>query len=123
MGYIDNSQRRLAIGQFVTATIETPGDPNQVVVPVSAVVEEGSKSTVFVETNAERREYTRRKIAIVRRGRTLMHVSTRLEPYQIEQGIQTLQAGERILINSVVELDAELNDLISSAPHRTAGSP
>lgn len=122
MGYIDNSQQRLAIGQFVTATIDTPGDPNQVVVPVSAVVEEGSKSTVFVETNHEPREYTRRKIAVTQRGRTHLRVSSKLEPHQIDQGIQPLQPGERILINSVVELDAELNDLISSAPKRSTGS-
>lgn len=120
MGYIDNSQRRLAIGQFVTATIETPGDPNQIVVPVSAVVEEGSSSTVFVETDRERREYTRRKIAVVRRGRSQMHISTKLQQYQIDQGIQPLEPGERILINSVVELNAELNDLISSAPKKTS---
>ena len=116
MGYVDNSERHLAIGQFVTATIEIPGDKTQVVVPVSAVVEEGSTSVVFVETNAELREYTRRKVAVVSRGRTLVHVAMKPEQYQIERGAEPLRPGERVLINSVVELDAELNDMVSSSP-------
>ena len=116
MGYVDNTERRLAIGQFVTATIEIPGDPTQVVVPVKAVVEEGSTSIVFVETDAEKREYTRRKIAVTSRGRTFIYVARNPPQYQVERGAQPLRPGEKVLINSVVELDAEMNDMISSAP-------
>ena len=115
MGYIDNAQRHLAIGQFITATIEIPGDPKQVVIPVAAVVEEGSTSAVFIETNAELQEYTRRHVAVLSRGREMVHVAIEPAPYQLERGVQPLRPGERVLINSVVELDAELNDLVSSS--------
>jgi cobalt-zinc-cadmium efflux system membrane fusion protein len=115
MGYVDNSKKHFAIGQFITATVEIPGDPTQVVIPVAAVVEEGSKSAVFVESNAELREYTRRHVAVISRGRNWVHVSMVPDDYQIERGIEPLHPGERVLINSVVELDAELNDLVSSS--------
>ncbi len=118
MGYVDNSKRQLAIGQFITATIEVPGDPTQVVIPVSAVIEEGSTTSVFVQTNAELPEFTRRRVAVVKRGRTQIHVQIDPDKVQAERGALPLQPGERILINSVVELDAEMNDLISSAPKR-----
>ena len=115
MGYVDNASKNLAIGQFITATIEIPGDPTQVVVPVSAVIEEGSSSAVFVETNAELREYTRRRVAVTKRGRTQIHISSEPTAMQIDRGIQPLRPGERVLTDSVVELEAELNDLASSA--------
>lgn len=115
MGYVDNPKKNLAIGQFITATIEIPGDSTQVVIPVSAVIEEGATSAVFVESNAELREYTRRRVAVTRRGRTQIHVLSEPNATQLERGIQPLRPGERILIDSVVELEAELNDLASSA--------
>jgi len=115
MGFIDNPQKTLAIGQFITATIEIPGDSTQVVIPVSAVIEEGATSAVFVETNQEKREYTRRRVAVTRRGRTQVHVTSEPNAKQLESGIQGLRPGERVLIDSVVELEAELNDLASSA--------
>ena len=117
MGYVDNTQKRLAIGQFITATIEIPGDPSLVVVPVSAVIEEGSRSSVFVETDTERREFTRRQVAVTKRGRTQIHIVSEPNAKQIEKGNQPLRPGERVLTDSVVELDAELNDLASSAKH------
>ncbi len=118
MGYTDNTKRNLAIGQFITATIEVPGDPTQVVIPVSAVIEQGSTTAVFVESNAERHEFTRRLIAVTRRGRTIVHVRSEPDKIQTEQGARSLRAGERVLVNAVVELDAELNDLTSSAPKK-----
>ena len=120
MGYVDNSKRNLAIGQFITATIEVPGDPKLVVIPVAAVIEEGSSSAVFIETNAERHEFTRRRVAVVRRGRTLVHVVMEPDELQTQRGARPLHPGERVLIDSVVELDAELNDLMSSAPKETS---
>ena len=118
MGYTDNTTRKLAIGQFITATVEVPGDPTQIVVPISAVIEEGSSTAVFVETNAERHEFTRRRVVVKRRGRTLAHVLIEPDKTQTERGALPLRPGERVLVNSVVELDAELNDLASSAPKR-----
>lgn len=116
MGYVDNSKRLYAIGQFITATIEIPGDPGQIVIPISAAIEDGNSTSIFVETNAERQEFSRRKIAVVKRGMTMMHVAIAPDKLQAQRGAQGLHPGERILINSVVELDAELDDLISSAP-------
>jgi cobalt-zinc-cadmium efflux system membrane fusion protein len=116
MGYLDNKKHQYAIGQFITALIEIPGDPNHIVIPVSSAIEDGVSTSVFVETNAELQEFTRRKIAVVRRGMTMLHVAIEPDKLQSERGALPLRPGEKILMNSVVELDAELNNLISTSP-------
>jgi len=54
LGWIDNRETNHAAGQFITATVELPADPNLVVIPSTALIEEGSVCYVFVETNSER---------------------------------------------------------------------
>jgi len=41
MGWLDNKQGNLAVGQFITATIELPNDPDIVAIPETALIEEG----------------------------------------------------------------------------------
>ena len=69
IGWLDNHDGRLRLGQFITATIQLPADPAMVAVPAGALIEEGPYPAVFVETDAERHEVTRRNVAVTRRGR------------------------------------------------------
>ncbi len=74
MGWLDNSKENLAAGQFITATIALPADPHLVSIPSTALIEQGDASYVLVETNAERHEFTRRKVAVIRRWRHSVNV-------------------------------------------------
>src|SRR5262249_43271319 len=74
MGWLDNSKENLAAGQFITATVALPADPHLVTIPSTALIEQGDASYVFVESNARRHEFTRRKVAAKRRWRHSVHV-------------------------------------------------
>src|SRR5262249_5080331 len=65
MGWVDNSSGQLRIGQFVTARIELPTPPDEVAVPVGALVDLDGKSYVFTQSGPG--EFTRRHIHPVRR--------------------------------------------------------
>jgi cobalt-zinc-cadmium efflux system membrane fusion protein len=108
LGWIDNTQVNHAAGQFITATVELPADPGLVVIPATAVIEEGGASYVFVQTNAERLEFTRRKVQVTRRGRTTVFVCG--ETVAAERGFsgQFLNPGEQVVTTMVLELAVEL---------------
>ncbi|HEX4148389.1 MAG TPA: hypothetical protein VHY20_05355, partial [Pirellulales bacterium] len=108
IGWVDNSRRQLTVGQFIMASVALPADPNLVVVPPSAVVEEGDRSDVFVEVDAARREYRRQRVAIVRRQRHLIFVRSLPTPSELGQGCQPLAAGSRVINTGTLELLAEL---------------
>lgn len=115
MGWVDNPDGRFKIGQFVTATIALPADPGLVVVPTSALIEDGSCAQVFVETGDEPHEFTCRRVAVVRRQQELVYV--RAEPLDGERaaGDVPLKAGERVIKSGVLELQAELMGLQAAA--------
>jgi cobalt-zinc-cadmium efflux system membrane fusion protein len=109
MGWVDNFQANHAAGQFITATVELTADSNLVVIPTSALIEEGGSSYVFVETNADRREFTRRKMVVTRRGRQTVFVCG--EAAAAERGCagQSLSPGDKVVVTMVLELSAELD--------------
>src|SRR6185369_3645372 len=76
LGWVNNADGRLLVGQFITATIELPPNPGLVAVPEKAVIEEGSASMVFVEADGAAREFVRRKVAVIRRGHNLVFISS-----------------------------------------------
>jgi len=117
LGWVNNENMTLAAGQFITATIELPADPNLVVIPTAALIEEGGLSYVFVETDAEKHEFVRRKIVVTRRGRRNLFVCGASAP---EQGCggDSLRVGERVIVTSVLELSAELE--AARSRHETA---
>jgi cobalt-zinc-cadmium efflux system membrane fusion protein len=115
MGWLDNFEGKLSVGQFITATIELLPDPELVAIPTSAVVEEGDTSSVFIESKHYPHTFTRRRVAVVRRGRTLVHV--RAVPSDLERaaGAQPLKADESVVDSGVLELASELDNLKSAA--------
>lgn len=114
MGWVDNARGTLRAGQFITATVEVPGDRGLVAVPAGAVIEEDNTESVFVEVGSGRREFRRQPVAVVRRGREWIVI--RAEPTDAErrQGARPLAAGERVIVAGALELAAELDSLKSS---------
>ena len=139
MGWLDNSEARLAAGQFITATIALPADPHLVTIPSSALIEQGDASYVLVETNAERHEFTRRKVSVKRRWRHSVYVCRDSSPPDAEPrdsgspdsapresgpkesaqgegnacGPDSLKVGEKVIVTGVLELSAEFDTAMS----------
>jgi cobalt-zinc-cadmium efflux system membrane fusion protein len=67
--YVDNPEGKLLAGQFITATVNLPALPNEVVVPTSALVEDGSESVIFVQPNPTEPVYEMRHVQVLRRGK------------------------------------------------------
>jgi len=115
MGRVDNPEGRFKIGQFITATMELPADTALVVVPTSALIEDGISTQVWVETDAQHHEFTCRKVAVVHRGRELGYIRTDPRPAELQSGAQGLHSGERVIKSGVLELVEELRGLQAAA--------
>ncbi|HEY2250802.1 MAG TPA: efflux RND transporter periplasmic adaptor subunit [Planctomycetaceae bacterium] len=110
MGWLDNSEAHLAAGQFITATIVLPADPNLVTIPTSALIEQGDASYVLVETNAERHEFTRHKVDVKRRWRHSVYVCRDRGAEEANGcGPDSLKVGEKVIVTGVLELSAEFD--------------
>jgi cobalt-zinc-cadmium efflux system membrane fusion protein len=114
MGWVDNPQGRLRVGQFISAAIDLPPPPNQVMISKTALIEDGHECGVFVAPDANEPCYIWRKVLVVRRGRD--GVFLRSEPTADErcQGFEPLAPGERVVSAGAVELAAALKDLQAS---------
>ena len=66
-GHIPNPNGLLRAGQFVTATVELLPPKNVVEVPISALVEDGKDSIVFVQTDPKKPIYTMRRVQVTNR--------------------------------------------------------
>ncbi|HEX7450139.1 MAG TPA: efflux RND transporter periplasmic adaptor subunit [Pirellulales bacterium] len=111
IGWVDNKGHRLKIGQFVTATIQLPADPELVEVPASALIEEGTSSAVFVETDPARHEVTRRPVAVTRRGQRSIFIRSQPNERERGEGAQPLAIGEKVVMSGGLELNSELANL------------
>ena len=132
-GYINNVGGKLRAGQFVSATVELPPPPDVVEVPIDAVVDDGQQSIVFVQTDAQKQQYTMRRVELLQRFDTTAFVRSKpfpkdeqLSPTDIEFGMlpkQPLCPDERILVSGVGELKAVVLEKESTAPKKaSAGS-
>jgi cobalt-zinc-cadmium efflux system membrane fusion protein len=110
-GDVENPEGRLRPGQLITASITLPPAAGEVVLPATAVVDDGRRAFVFVQPDAKKLYYEQRRVLIVRRGHDLLHVRSRLSPEQRRRGFQTVRPGERIVTSGVIELKATLDDL------------
>jgi cobalt-zinc-cadmium efflux system membrane fusion protein len=117
MGWVDNSSGKLRVGQFVTARIELPTPPNEVAVPVGALVDLDGSSYVFTRSATEPHRYTRRRVFPVRRFEN--HVAIDCSPHPRAPGdaceVQALHPGEWVVTTGGIQLTAELLALQSAA--------
>jgi multidrug efflux pump subunit AcrA (membrane-fusion protein) len=122
-GYVENPGRRIRAGQYVAATVHIPRPAGVVEVPMDAVVDDGKQSLVFVQTDANKAQYTMRRVQVTHRFEHSAFVRStpipkeeQLTRQEAEEGLlprQPLLAGERVLQSGVGELKAALLDLQS----------
>jgi cobalt-zinc-cadmium efflux system membrane fusion protein len=115
MGWVDNADGRLRVGQFITAGMELPPAKHEVSIPATALLEEAEKQMVFVQPDPGRWQFVRRRIAVTRRFPDRVLVRSQLAPDQIKLGVEPLLAGERVVTTRVVQLSAGLVGLKASA--------
>jgi cobalt-zinc-cadmium efflux system membrane fusion protein len=96
MGWVDNPDGRLRAGQFITARIELPAPSREVVIPATALVEEGNRSIVFVQIAERPPRYERRLVATSRRDGDRVFVHSVLTAELKNCGCQPLRVGERM---------------------------
>jgi cobalt-zinc-cadmium efflux system membrane fusion protein len=122
-GYVDNPDRRIRAGQYVTATVQVPPPDGVVEIPTKALVDDGRQSLVFVQPDAASHRFTMRRVEVTRRfnltvfvratpipaaqQRTAREAEERLLPKE------RLRPGERVLLAGSVELKAVVLDLES----------
>ena len=110
MGWVDNADGRLRVGQFVTARLEIPPPPGEVVVPALALCEESDRTFVFVQSDGKS-TYVRRSVAVTRRQGDTVCIRSQPTPEEKRRGLEPLAAGEQVVISRVVQLAACLDNL------------
>jgi cobalt-zinc-cadmium efflux system membrane fusion protein len=123
MGWVDNPQRTLRAGQFITATINVPPPNDVVALPVGAVVEDGRDSIVFVQPDPTKPVYVMRRVAVTARFADATYVRSEptyfgpvaaaaVGPFALRSPVTlAVRPGERVVTRSVLEMQAALDDL------------
>jgi cobalt-zinc-cadmium efflux system membrane fusion protein len=114
MGWVDNPDGKLRVGQFVTTRLEIPPPPGEVVVPASALCEESDRNCVFVQSDGKA-TYVRRSVAVTRHRGDKVYIRSRPTPEETRRGLEPLAAGEQVVVSRVVELAASLDSLQQNA--------
>jgi hypothetical protein len=122
-GHIPNPNGLLRAGQFVTATVDLLPPENVVEVPISAIVEDGRDSIVFVQADPKKSIYTMRRVQVTNRfDRTAYMRSIPVtkdeehapgEDGQPSPPTEPLLEGERVLTTGAMELKAALANKLS----------
>jgi cobalt-zinc-cadmium efflux system membrane fusion protein len=110
LGHVENPSGNLRAGQFVTAVVNLPPDPDAVEVPTAALLENGTESTVLVQVDPHRNEYEVRRVAVERRTETIVSVRTRLTAAEKARGLQTLRPGEYVVTQAALQVVAAFKE-------------
>ncbi len=123
IGYMPNADHKYLAGQFVTATIYMPPEPDTVEIPTDALNEMKGQAFVFVKDKAKEGEYSLRRVAVVRRYADYTIVRAKLREQDIKFSddevklgrypLRTLERGEQVVTRGVVELTTALENLIT----------
>jgi cobalt-zinc-cadmium efflux system membrane fusion protein len=109
MGHVRNQDGRLRPGQLITATIVLPASPDEVAIPAAALVEQGGESFVFVQPDPRVFTFAQRRVAVVRKGRDVVHLRFTAKPQGGHSEAESLRPGDRVVIAGAVELKAALD--------------
>jgi cobalt-zinc-cadmium efflux system membrane fusion protein len=124
IGYLPNPNgTKYVVGQFVTATILVPPEPNTVEIPTEALNEVGGEALVFVQPDPTRDEFFLRRVVVVQRFKDVAFVRSELTAEDLRQSagdvtrgkrpVEALHPGERVVTHGVIELTAALEDLLT----------
>lgn len=120
-GHIPNPQGALRAGQFVTATVELPPPGDVVEVPISALVEDGKDSIVFVQPDAKEPIYTMRRVEVTSRFDRTAYVRSTPAGKDDEKaaGTEPLKPGERVITAGALELKTALENKQSESASKS----
>jgi cobalt-zinc-cadmium efflux system membrane fusion protein len=113
MGWVDNPDGRLRVGQFVTVRLEVPPPKSEVVIPASALCEEGGRTTVFLHPEGTQ-EYVRRQVIVSRRSGDKVFLRSQVTAEERQRGLEPLPAGQLVVTSRIAQLTASLNELKST---------
>jgi cobalt-zinc-cadmium efflux system membrane fusion protein len=114
-GWIDNRDGKLLAGLLITASIELPAIAEEVVVPDTALVEDGYQTVVFVSTDQEGCKVIRRNVAVVSRCQDVVYVRSQPTTEEKANGCESLAAGEWVVTAGSAELEGALDSLATTA--------
>lgn len=106
-----HGERRLRVGQLLVAEIALPAAADEVVIPRSALVEQGQDYLVFVQADPGVPQFARRTVALLRQGRALAHVRGEPNAEEARRGCMPLRPGDRVVSAGAVELAGDLRAL------------
>jgi membrane fusion protein, heavy metal efflux system len=129
-GYVENPGKHIRGGQYVTATVEIPPPDDVVEIPVDALVDDGRQSVVFVQPDADKHQFTMRRVHVTHRfARTVFVQTTPITTdeqqlaREAEEGLlpaEPLRPGERVLLAGSLELKRVVIDLESRPKDKSA---
>ncbi len=114
MGWVDNPDGRLRVGQFVTVHLDVPPPKSEVVIPATALCEEGGRTTVFLHPQGTQ-EYVRRQVIVSRRSGDKVYLRGQVTAEERQHGLEPLPAGQLVVASRIAQLTASLNELKSAA--------
>jgi membrane fusion protein, heavy metal efflux system len=114
MGKVANPGGRLRAGQFVKVTVELPPSGHEVVIPTSALLEDGHDCAVFVQPASSELCYSLRHVAVAWRSQDEVHLRALLKPDDLARGISVIKPGDQVVSRAAIQLQSTLADLTSS---------
>jgi cobalt-zinc-cadmium efflux system membrane fusion protein len=117
-GWLDNQDGRLVAGQSISATVELPATTDEVVIPDTALVQDGGQCLVFVADNETGTAVTRRNVAVVSRGQDVAYIRSQPTPEDQAHGCESLEPGEWVVTAGSVELAGALDSALATTPQR-----
>ncbi|MSR56518.1 MAG: HlyD family efflux transporter periplasmic adaptor subunit [Planctomycetaceae bacterium] len=125
MGWVDNTSGKLRVGQFVAARIDLPAPPNEVAVPVGAVVDLDGRSYVFTRSSSDPGQFTRRRVFPVRRFESFVAIDCGPRPRSAGDTceVDALKSGEWVVTTGGIQLTAELVALQAAAKVIVTANP
>ena len=120
VGRVDNPGRLLRAGQFITATIDLPPDPDEVEIPIAGLVEDGQESVVFVQPDPREPAFAMRRVAVSRRLDARAYLDRPASPGDGggPPTAEFLRPGDLVVTSGAVELKAALAGLQNAAKER-----
>jgi cobalt-zinc-cadmium efflux system membrane fusion protein len=118
MGEVDNHNERLKTGEFITADVELPPEPNEVIIPATALVEDGRASVVFVQPDPAKPYYRQAAVSVARREHEVVFLRTAPQAGESQKEFPLLPGKTWVVTSGAVQLKAALEDLQSSAKQK-----
>jgi len=103
-GRVENPRGLLKIGQFVTVSIETPAPSGEIELPVDAVLEDGSRSVTFLQSDSTALRFVAIPVRVTRRFRDAVCIRA---GEGLKPGDRVVTAGALLLRDAMGALPAQ----------------